>query len=234
MGGVGGMLTFLARSTMLHQHRCYATGWWGGGWVGWDVNVPCTLHQHRCYATGWCGGWGGWDVNVPWCTNIDATQQGGVVGGVGGMLTFLARCTNIDATQQGGGVVGVPCTLHQHRCYATGWWGGGWGGWDVNVPCTLHQHRTCLYKISMGIFTDFAVGPQNTSAANGDVTLLLDAICSLEKLTGRLVETEGPGEMVSYCASSHAATTVFDEPKHIQTNMNDTAKRNKSLKYPGN
>ena len=43
-----------------------ATGWWGGGWGGWDVNVPCTLHQHRCYATGWWeGGWGGWDVNVP-------------------------------------------------------------------------------------------------------------------------------------------------------------------------
>ena len=65
ISGAEELSTFCRIHDVLHdilhvkQHRCYATGWWGGGWGGWDVNVPCTLHQ-----------------------NIDATQQGGgVVGG---------------------------------------------------------------------------------------------------------------------------------------------------------
>ena len=70
VGGVGWMLTFLARCTNID-----ATQQGGGvvGGVGWMLTFLAR------------------------CTNIDATQQGGgVVGGVGGMLTFLARCTNID------------------------------------------------------------------------------------------------------------------------------------------
>ena len=68
VGGVGGMLTFLARCTSIDATQQ------GGGVVG---------------------GVGGMLTFLARCTNIDATQQGGgVVGRVGGMLTFLARCTN--------------------------------------------------------------------------------------------------------------------------------------------
>ena len=41
VGGVGGILTFLARCTNIDATQQ------GGGWGGWDLNVPCTLHQHR-------------------------------------------------------------------------------------------------------------------------------------------------------------------------------------------
>ena len=146
ISGAEELSTFCRIHDILHvkQHRCYATGWWGGGWGGMDVNVPCTLHQHRCYATGWWGGgWGGWDVNVP-------------------------------------------CTLHQHGPKN-----------KENISCAVGRHAKTLplthcsvgtkrlirfdhlglikfktfQDVRMHEFYDFAVGPQNTSAANGDVTL---------------------------------------------------------------
>ena len=66
MGGVGGMLTFIAtaRFSWTSAHTsCYVplggVGGWGGGWGGGDVNVHCDCKE------GWVGGWVGWgDVNV--------------------------------------------------------------------------------------------------------------------------------------------------------------------------
>ena len=98
VGGVGGMLTFIAtaRFSWTSAHTsCYVplggVGGWGGGggggvggWGGGDVNVHCDCKE------GWgCGGVGG--VGGGMLTFIATARRGGWGGGWGrGMLTFIA------------------------------------------------------------------------------------------------------------------------------------------------